>query len=142
MVDLRNRVFLMDLGLAKSLGEESGMTLSGGIIGTPQYMSPEQAQGLADLGVPTDVYALGATLYHPVTGTPPFTGETTLTVLHKHMHEPLPPPRSRNPEVTDACSHLKRNPMGRIGRMGPMGRMGALAPMQPARSSRPPPPPK
>jgi serine/threonine-protein kinase len=106
MVDRRNRVFLMDLGLAKSLGEENGMTLSGAILGTPQYMSPEQAQGLADLGVPTDVYALGATLYHLVTGTPPFTGETTLTVLHKHMYEPLPPPRSRNPKVTDACSHL------------------------------------
>jgi formylglycine-generating enzyme required for sulfatase activity len=69
-------------------------------------MSPEQAQGLADLGVPTDVYALGATLYHLVTGTAPFTGETTLTVLHKHLYEPLPPPRSRNPQVTDACSHL------------------------------------
>jgi formylglycine-generating enzyme required for sulfatase activity/predicted Ser/Thr protein kinase len=106
MVDRRGRVFLMDLGLAKSLGEESGMTISGSIIGTPQYMSPEQAQGLADLGVPTDVYALGATLYHLVTGTPPFTGETTLTVLHKHMYEPLPPPRWRNANVTDACSHL------------------------------------
>jgi formylglycine-generating enzyme required for sulfatase activity/predicted Ser/Thr protein kinase len=106
MVDDRKRVFLMDLGLAKSLGEESGMTLSGAILGTPQYMSPEQAQGLADLGVPTDVYALGATLYHLVTGSPPFTGETTLTVLHKHMYEPLPPPRSRNPQVTEACSHL------------------------------------
>ncbi|MBN2452559.1 MAG: serine/threonine protein kinase, partial [Lentisphaeria bacterium] len=69
-------------------------------------MSPEQARGVADLGVPTDVYALGATLYHLVTGSPPFTGDSSLTVLHKHIHEPLPPPRSRNPDVTEACSRL------------------------------------
>ncbi len=96
----------LDQRLAKSLGEENGMTLSGSILGTPQYMSPEQAQCLADLGVPTDAYALGATLYHLVTGSPPFTRETTLTVLHKHLYDPLPPPRSRNPRVTEACSHL------------------------------------
>jgi formylglycine-generating enzyme required for sulfatase activity/predicted Ser/Thr protein kinase len=106
MVDRRGRVFLMDLGLAKSLGDEDGMTLSGAILGTPQYMSPEQAQGRTDLGVPTDVYALGATLYHLVTGAPPFAGETTLAVLHKLLHEPLPPARERNPEVSVACSQL------------------------------------
>jgi serine/threonine-protein kinase len=106
MVDRRGRVFLMDLGLAKSLGEENGMTLSGAVIGTPQYMSPEQAQGLSDLGVPTDVYALGATLYHLVTGTPPFSGDSALGMLNQHVHAPLPPPRSRNPQVSEACSQL------------------------------------
>jgi serine/threonine-protein kinase len=106
MVDRRGRVFLMDLGLAKSLGEESGLTLSGSILGTPQYMSPEQAQGLADLGVPTDVYSLGATLYHLVTGSPPFTADSALKVLNQHVHEPLPPPRSRNPALSEGCSRL------------------------------------
>ena len=106
MVDRRGRVFLMDLGLAKSLGDESGLTLSGAVIGTPQYMSPEQAQGLADLGVPTDVYALGATLYHLVTGSTPFSGNSALSMLNQHVHAPLPPPRSRNPQVTEGCSRL------------------------------------
>jgi serine/threonine-protein kinase len=106
MVDRRGRVFLMDLGLAKSLGEESGLTLSGTILGTPQYMSPEQAEGLSDLGVATDVYSLGATLYHLVTGSPPFTGDSALKVLHQHLHAPLPPPRSRNPALSEGCGRL------------------------------------
>ncbi|NLF18522.1 MAG: SUMF1/EgtB/PvdO family nonheme iron enzyme, partial [Lentisphaerae bacterium] len=62
MLDRRGRVFLMDLGLAKSLGEETGMTLSGAILGTPHYMSPEQAMGSSQLSVQTDIYALGAPL--------------------------------------------------------------------------------
>ena len=106
MVDRRQRVFLMDLGLAKSMGEESGMTLSGTILGTPLYMSPEQAQGHADLGVPTDIYSLGATLYHLATGGPPFAGDSALTILNQHVHAPLPPPRERNPRMSKACGRL------------------------------------
>ncbi|NLF16066.1 MAG: SUMF1/EgtB/PvdO family nonheme iron enzyme [Lentisphaerae bacterium] len=106
MVDRRGRVFLMDLGLAKSLGEDTGMTLSGAILGTPQYMSPEQAMGSSQLSVQTDVYSLGATLYHLVVGAPPFTGESALKVLSQHVHAPWPPPRSRNPQVSEACSAL------------------------------------
>jgi hypothetical protein len=106
MVDRRGRVFLMDLGLAKSLGDESGMTLSGAVLGTPQYMSPEQAMGTPRLTVGTDVYSLGATLYHLVTGAPPFTGGTTLQVLHQHMYDPLPSPRLRNPGLSEGCSQL------------------------------------
>ncbi len=106
MLDRRGRVFLMDLGLAKSLGEESGMTLSGTILGTPQYMSPEQAMGSTQLSVQTDIYALGATLYHLVVGAPPFTGDSALKVLNQHVHEALPPPRSRNPQVSEACSQV------------------------------------
>ena len=106
MVDLRGRVFLMDLGLAKSLGDGEGMTLSGSILGTPHYMSPEQAQGRAELGVPSDIYSLGATLYHLVTGTAPFCGDSAVEVLHQHVYDPLPPPSERNPQVSKACGRL------------------------------------
>ena len=106
MVDVRQRVFLMDLGLAKSLGQESGMTLSGTILGTPRYMSPEQARGQADLGAASDVYSLGATLYHLATGTPAFDGESLPVLLHKHVYEPLPPPRERNPALSKGCARL------------------------------------
>ena len=92
MLDRRGRVFLMDLGLAKSLGEDHRMTMSGAILGTPQYMSPEQAQSLSSLGVPSDVYSLGATLYHLVVGTPPFTGDSVFQILNQHVNTPLPPP--------------------------------------------------
>jgi serine/threonine protein kinase/formylglycine-generating enzyme required for sulfatase activity len=106
MLDRRERVFLMDLGLAKSLSDGGGLTLSGTVLGTPQYMSPEQAQGLPDLGPASDVYSLGATLYHLVTGTAPFTGDSLLQVLNQHIHEPLPPPRERNPRMSEGCSRL------------------------------------
>ncbi|MBT7302672.1 MAG: SUMF1/EgtB/PvdO family nonheme iron enzyme, partial [Victivallales bacterium] len=106
MVDRRQRIFLMDLGLAKSLGEDHGMTLSGAILGTPQYMSPEQAQGQSDLGVASDVYSLGATLYHLATGAPPFAGDSVLKVLHQHVHAPLPAPRERNPDLSEGCARL------------------------------------
>ena len=106
MVDSRQRVFLMDLGLAKSMAEESGMTLSGTILGTPLYMSPEQALGRSDLGVASDVYSLGATLYHLATGGPPFPGDSALTILNQHVRSPLPPPRERNPDLGAACACL------------------------------------
>ncbi|NLF16660.1 MAG: serine/threonine protein kinase, partial [Lentisphaerae bacterium] len=106
MTDRRGRVFLMDLGLAKTLGDETAMTLSGTILGTPHYMSPEQAMGSSRLSVQTDIYALGATLYHLVVGAPPFAGDSALTVLNQHVHDVLPPARSRNPRVSEACSAL------------------------------------
>jgi formylglycine-generating enzyme required for sulfatase activity len=106
MVDERGRVFLMDLGLAKSLAEESGFTLSGTILGTPHYMSPEQALGSSQLTVGTDIYSLGATLYHLVVGSPPFTADSALQVLNKHVHDPLPSPRERNPEISDGCDRM------------------------------------
>ncbi|MBN2449997.1 MAG: SUMF1/EgtB/PvdO family nonheme iron enzyme, partial [Lentisphaeria bacterium] len=106
MTDRRGRVLLMDLGLAKDLAEDHGMTLTGQMVGTPLYMSPEQARGLPDPGVQTDMYGLGATLYHLLTGGPPFTGPTAVAILTQHARAPLPPARERNPEISEACAHL------------------------------------
>jgi hypothetical protein len=86
---------ITDFGLAKSLTDDSRLTRSDSIMGSPGYMAPEQAEGKAKLvGPPADVYALGAILYELVTGRPPFRGATVLDTLEQvKTAEPVPPSR-------------------------------------------------
>jgi serine/threonine protein kinase len=83
---------IADFGLAKRLDETVGQTQSGAILGTPSYMAPEQASGLArDVGPAADVYALGAILYETLTGRPPFRAATALATLDQvRSQEPIP----------------------------------------------------
>jgi WD40 repeat protein/serine/threonine protein kinase len=91
---------IADFGLAKCLDDDSGRTRSGALLGTPNYMAPEQAAGHARaVGPATDVWALGAILYELLTGRPPFQGETLLATLDQvRSHEPVPP-RHLQPKV-------------------------------------------
>ncbi len=84
-----------DFGLAKRLQGDSGQTASGIVVGTPNYMAPEQAQGrVRDIGPGVDVYALGAILYELLTGRPPFLGETPVETMRSVVSdEPVPPSR-------------------------------------------------
>src|SRR5213078_3265454 len=76
------RPYVMDFGLARS-AQEAGATVTGTVLGTPHYMPPEQAQGAAtQLDRRADIYSLGATLYHLVTGKPPVPGKTPAEVIH------------------------------------------------------------
>src|SRR5262249_1020674 len=86
---------ITDFGLAKRLAEDSGQTKSGTLMGTPNYMAPEQARGEIQLVAPlSDVYTLGAILYGLSTGRPPFQGPTVLeTVKQVTNDEPVPPSR-------------------------------------------------
>ncbi len=86
---------ITDFGLAKRLDSAQGQTHSGDIMGTPSYMSPEQATGrIKELGPATDVYALGAILYDLLTGRPPFQGATAMdTLIQVTTDEPVPPSR-------------------------------------------------
>ena len=86
---------ITDFGLAKSIDKDSGLTQTESILGSPSYMSPEQAEGQAkEVGPAADVYALGANLYELLTGRPPFVGPTVLATLDLVKNaEPVPPRR-------------------------------------------------
>lgn len=96
MLTPEGRVVLMDFGIVKLLDQTSAMTVTGSLLGTPAYMSPEQA-----LGEPGDtrgdIYALGVVLFQLVTGELPFDAETPMGVIMKHVSEPPPLPGALNP---------------------------------------------
>lgn len=90
-------VKLADLGLAKRYVERTAdLTQTGHLVGTPYYMAPEVARGDSEADIRSDIYSLGATFYHMVTGKPPFEGNTPAEILVKHINEPLTPPDQVN----------------------------------------------
>jgi serine/threonine-protein kinase len=98
---------LADLGLARQMRDDASLTQSGQAIGTPYYMAPEQVRGRADqYDSRTDIYALGGTLFHLVTGQPPYSGETGAVIMSKHLTEPVPKAHKVNPDVSEECSRL------------------------------------
>ncbi len=99
MVDKEGNAKIMDFGIARSL-RTAGMTAEGMIIGTPEYMAPEQVEG-QDADQRTDIYALGAILFEMVTGRVPFEGDSPLSVAYKHKNEPPIPPRKLNAQVPE-----------------------------------------
>ncbi len=104
MMDEDGNARIMDFGIARSLQAE-GITGAGVMIGTPEYMSPEQVDG-KDVDERSDIYSLGIILYEMVTGRAPFEGETPLSVAHKHKYEPPADPRKFNPQVPEDLSIL------------------------------------
>jgi serine/threonine protein kinase len=93
---------LVDFGLARGK-EDERVTRSGIIYGTPNYMSPEQIQGL-ELDWRTDIYSLGATGYFMLTGVPPFDGPNTRGILYRHVFEDLKPPEALQPDLPRGLS--------------------------------------
>ncbi|MFA6564686.1 MAG: SUMF1/EgtB/PvdO family nonheme iron enzyme [Verrucomicrobiia bacterium] len=80
-----------DLGLAKSVGSAStDLTASGMAMGSPHYISPEQARGLKDIDFRADIYSLGCTLYHMLTGRTPYDGDDSMSIMMKHVNDPPP----------------------------------------------------
>jgi serine/threonine protein kinase len=80
-----------DLGLAKSvLGNTTGLTQTGTMMGTPHYISPEQARAEGEIDFRADIYSLGCTLYHLLTGDVPYAGTDAITIIRKHLDAPLP----------------------------------------------------
>jgi len=112
-------VKLADLGLARAMSDkEAAEAESGRAFGTPYYISPEQIRGEKDIGPPSDIYGLGATFYHMVTGRVPFEGKSPSEVMHRHLKAQLTPPDHLNPEVSSNVAQviemmLQKNPRDR-----------------------------
>ncbi|MCX6909850.1 MAG: SUMF1/EgtB/PvdO family nonheme iron enzyme, partial [Verrucomicrobia bacterium] len=80
-----------DLGLAKSVGQSTaGLTQTGTAMGSPLYIAPEQARGIKEIDFRADIYSLGCTLYHMLTGQPPYSGTDAVSIIHKHIFDPPP----------------------------------------------------
>jgi len=98
---------LTDLGLARATDDkEAAESEAGKAYGTPYYISPEQIRGDVDIDFRADIYSLGATFYHLVTGRPPFEGETPAAVMHKHLKQPLVPPDHINTALSAGVGEI------------------------------------
>ena len=104
LFDHRDRPYLSDFGIAKISGSQHDVTGSA-IIGTPAYMSPEQAQGKKVDGR-SDIYALGAIIYRMLTGTRPYSGDTPMSMAIKHITDPTPNILNENPDLPIAMSNF------------------------------------
>jgi len=100
--------WVTDFGIARAMAAKDGQTVTstGVTIGTPAYMSPEQAMGRGDLDARSDIYSLGCVLYEMLAGKMPFEGPDIQVVLHKHLVEPLPPLRELRPDAPQRVEQL------------------------------------
>src|SRR5579859_1918140 len=103
MITKSGRPYVMDFGLAKTVEAESSLSVSGDIMGTPAFMSPEQARGEVDvIDGRTDVYSLGATLYALLTGEKPFQGRTSMEIVIRVLNQEVAPPSRLKPGIPPA----------------------------------------
>jgi serine/threonine-protein kinase len=127
MLTPQSEVKIMDFGIVRDTTKsaESGMTQTGTIIGTPDYMSPEQAMGKGDLDHRSDVYSFGVVLYEMFTGVLPFRGDTPISIAMKHIREEPKPPRAVNPKIPPELEAIiqkamRKAPEARYPRMADM----------------------
>ena len=100
LIDHEDQVHITDFGLAKTVGVDTGLTASGAALGTPSYMSPEQAAGrVAEQNQTTDIYSLGAVLFTIVTGQPPFKGSSIVQTIMHVIHRPAPLATTLRPDI-------------------------------------------
>ncbi len=133
-----------DFGIARALGSEAALTGTGLAVGTPQYMSPEQAMGAKEVDARADVYAVGGVLYEMLAGRAPYTGETPQAILAKSLMEDVAPLATARPEVPAPVAAvvaraMARNPRDRHASAGELAaalagalgavRSGAIAPL-------------
>jgi serine/threonine protein kinase len=121
--------YLTDFGMAR-IAQAGESTISADMmLGTPQYISPEQALGRTTLDARTDLYSFGVVLYELIVGQVPYSGDTPYSIIHDHIYRPLPQPSAVNPQVTPAVEAvlvraLDKDPAKRYASAGEM--MGAL----------------
>lgn len=100
LIDSDGNPLVTDFGLAKRFGVENDLTRSGMVVGTPSYMSPEQARGRREsVGPASDIYSLGCVLYHALTGRPPFVAESVMELVMLVLEQEPMPPRALRPRL-------------------------------------------
>jgi eukaryotic-like serine/threonine-protein kinase len=117
MITRTGAVKVMDFGIARALADGQNVTQTAAVIGTAQYLSPEQAQGQA-VDARSDVYATGCVLFELLTGEPPFTGDSPVAVAYQHVREEVRAPSSVNPRLSPMLDSIvlkamNKNPANR-----------------------------
>lgn len=105
LIDAQGNAFLSDFGIAKTTEQEVSLTGTGNVIGTPNYMSPEQGLG-EKVDARSDIYALGVMLFEMLTGQVPFSGDNPMAVMLRHVHDVPPDPSSLRPDLPQAVSNV------------------------------------
>lgn len=106
LIDQRGWPYITDFGLAR-IAQVGDSTISRDMmLGTPSYISPEQAQGERDLTAATDIYSFGVILYELLVGAAPFTADTPYAIVHEHIYSPPQPPSRRRPDLTAAVDDV------------------------------------
>jgi serine/threonine protein kinase len=106
MIALDGSIYLADFGLARIAQAGESTMSSDSIMGTPQYISPEQAMGRKELDAGTDIYSFGVMLYEMVVGQVPFSADTPFSIIHDHIYTPLPLPMKVNPKVPEPVQRV------------------------------------
>jgi len=104
MIDREGNARIMDFGIARSL-KTKGLTSTGVVVGTPEYMSPEQVEG-KEIDRRSDIYSLGVIIFEMLTGKAPFSGETPYSIAFKHKTEPPPDPKELNVQIPEKLSQV------------------------------------
>ncbi len=100
------QIYLADFGLARLVQDGESTFSSDRLLGTPKYISPEQAMSKPDIDARADIYSLGAMVYELVLGRVPFLADTPFTIIHDHIYTPLPSPKSINPNISEDMNFL------------------------------------
>jgi serine/threonine protein kinase len=113
MLTAKGELKLVDLGVAKRLDEDQSLTQTGQALGTPHYISPEQIRAAKDIDGRADIYSLGATMYHLVTGRPPFNGSSSAMVMSLHLYQPVEDPRVLVPDLSEGFAFVLQKMMAK-----------------------------
>src|SRR5207237_4124874 len=113
MTDRQGNAFVTDFGLARVSGNQEHLTGAGDLLGTPAYMSPEQARGGNDVDGAADIYALGAMVFEMLSGSVPYRNDNSLGVLMSHMNDEIPAVTKRNGKLPAAVDKVIRTAMAK-----------------------------
>ncbi|MAT45199.1 MAG: hypothetical protein CL609_22965 [Anaerolineaceae bacterium] len=100
------QIYLADFGLARLVQAGESTLTSDRLLGTPKYISPEQAMSKPEIDARADIYSFGAMVYELLVGRVPFLADTPYTIIHDHIYTPLPPPQEINPDLSDEIAYI------------------------------------